>query len=109
MEFSKCFDILQSRRTSAGTESASSPSLHSCGCEATLSALSPSSSESKVLVTMDLEQFQNKTIFELITIFQRLQEERVIVRLTPHFLSLSLSSASLLTLTLSFLADLSTI
>jgi hypothetical protein len=58
---------------------------------------------------MDLEQFQNKTIFELITIFQRLQEERVIVRLTPHFLSLSLSSASLLTLTLSFLADLSTI
>jgi hypothetical protein len=53
---------------------------------------------------MDLEQFQNKTIFELITIFQRLQEERVIVRLTPHFLSLSLISSHPLAL-----ADLSTI
>jgi hypothetical protein len=84
MEFTKCFEILQNRQATSSitsTESATHLSSSTCPCahESFLSS-SQQMENDETSLKIDSEQFQHRTNVELISIFQKLQEERVMVR-----------------------------
>ena len=89
MEFSKCFEILQNRQNSSAdtstTDSAAQLSPSSCPCAhqsftSSQSLISSHHNEDPLIsLQKDSQQFQQRTNLELISIFQKLQEERVMV------------------------------
>jgi hypothetical protein len=84
MEFTKCFEILQNRQNTSSSIATESPSS-SCPCahESFVSS-SNQSPNNETSLKIDSEQFQDRTIFELISIFQKLQEERVMVHMSSR-------------------------
>lgn len=96
MEFSKCFEILQNRQnSSAGTSPTASttqlsPSSCPCAHQSFTSSqlLTSSHHEEDPLISLqrDSQQFQQRTTLELISICQKLQEERVMVCLFACFI-----------------------